>query len=235
MADFHIYCPIISSRRTTGGIVMTEIERIRCGFKNAYLVTQNGRSILVDTCARQDRKRLFAACKGKKIIAIFLTHGHCDHTGNAAYLSRELNAPIAMSKADFPMIANCYDQPLTAHTGFGKFIQSLTMKEFEAEHTEQFSPKLFVEDGFRFDDYGVSAKVISLEGHTRGSLGLQVDDGCGLIVGDALANFFYPISAPIYGDRRRAAKTADMIAKMGEDVMIYFGHGSPIKNRKKYK
>lgn len=233
------YLRILSDAETPGGKqeeqLMTDIERIHCGLRNAYLVTENNKSILVDTCARGDRKKLLAACKGRNVVMIFLTHGHCDHAGNAAYLARELNAPIAMSRADFPLIANNYDQTLSAHTAFGRVLLSASLRNFDTVHTEQFTPALFVNDGFRFDEYGVSARVIGLEGHTAGSLGLQVDDGCAVIVGDALVNFYYPTAAPIYSDRRKARKSVDAIARMGEEVMIYFGHGSPVKNRKKYR
>lgn len=78
-------------------------------------------------------------------------------------------------------------------------------------------------------DYGIDARIVALPGHTRGSVGVDVD-GKYLIVGDALMNMFYPTVSMLYHDREEMLKSAEKISGMGERT-IYFGHGGPVVNR----
>jgi len=83
---------------------MVSIERIICGNGNCFLVSNDDGSILVDTARPEHRNKIVEACKNKAVKLIVLTHGHVDHVQNAAYLSRELHAPIAMHEADYELI-----------------------------------------------------------------------------------------------------------------------------------
>ena len=82
---------------------MNNIERIKCGNGNVYLVSEGDNAILVDTCREQYRGMIRDECKAKNVRLIILTHGHIDHIQNAAYLSEKLNALIAMHKADYEL------------------------------------------------------------------------------------------------------------------------------------
>ena len=207
---------------------MSNIERIQCGNGNAYLLYDGANAALVDTCRAQYKEKILEWCKTKNVRLIVLTHGHVDHIQNAAFLSKELNAPIAMHKADYCLINNNLAEPMSAHSLLGKFILKLSQKSFEADNIEPFEPKIFLREGDSLQEYGVSAMVIELPGHTKGSIGIKTGDG--VIVGDALMNMFYPAKSPLYGDRAAMEKSAERISSF-DDVMIYFGHGKPVQNR----
>lgn len=81
--------------------------------------------------------------------------------------------------------------------------------------------------------YGIPARIISLPGHTQGSIGIDIMEK-ELIVGDALMNMFYPTASMLYNDRDMMLQSADKISGLGER-QIYFGHGKPKKNRSTWR
>ncbi len=105
---------------------MQRITRIKSGGANCFCLEQNGNAILIDTGWNQHRDIVLAACKGKNIRLIVLTHGHIDHIQNAAALSKALFAPIAMHKADVGLIADNTAQPFLADTLLGKAARFFT-------------------------------------------------------------------------------------------------------------
>ncbi len=70
---------------------------------------------------------------------------------------------------------------------------------------------------------------MGLPGHTRGSIGIDLDEKA-VIVGDALMNMFYPGLSLVYWNRAEMLKSADKISALGARK-VYFGHGSPVENR----
>ena len=101
---------------------MSKIERIKCGNGNVYLVYDGDNAILVDTCREQFRNVILESCKTKNVRLIVLTHGHVDHVQNAAYLSKELDVPIAMHIADYDLKKDNRVEPMSANTLLGKII-----------------------------------------------------------------------------------------------------------------
>ena len=169
---------------------MSMVQRIKCGFVNCYIVSDGDSGILVDTGKKDNLDAVVKACKPYKIKLIVLTHAHCDHAENAADLSKILGAPIAMHKDDVNLIESNNNQSLKAKAFLGKIILSASLKEFSRSKMKAFTPSVFLKDGDDLTEYDISAKVIGLPGHTKGSIGVDVD-GKELMVGDALMNMFY--------------------------------------------
>ncbi len=205
------------------------IQRIRCGNGNCYIVSNGKNAILVDTGREKYRQKILDACKPYDVCLLVLTHGHMDHIQNAAFLSDALKCPVAMNREDEPLIADNMQQPLFAHRFLGKVVLSISVKSFYKDKIPAFTPDVFLQDGDLLDSYGIPAKVISLPGHTNGSIGIDVMEK-DLIVGDALMNMFYPTVSMLYHDKSVMLQSADKISEMGERT-IYFGHGKPMKNR----
>ena len=209
---------------------MSEIERIKCGNGNAYIVSDGDNAILVDTCHEEYKELILGKCRMKNVKLIVLTHGHFDHIQNAAYLSERLNAPIAMHQDDYVLIKDKLAEPMLMHTLLGKVIMMMSQKGFKKAKVEPFEPGVYLEDGYSLEEYGIPATVLGLPGHTRGSIGVIIGD-TDIIVGDALMNILYPTKSPLYSDRAVMVQSAARISSLG-DMTIYFGHGSPTKNRK---
>lgn len=122
----------------------TQIKRIKCGNGNCYILSQGESAILVDTGRTKFREKIIEKCKEFNVQLIILTHGHVDHIQNAAYLSKKLSAPIAISRKDLDLIKDNMLQPLKAGTFLGKIVLALSIKSFKSDYIEEFSPTVFL-------------------------------------------------------------------------------------------
>jgi glyoxylase-like metal-dependent hydrolase (beta-lactamase superfamily II) len=209
---------------------MNRIERIKCGNGNCFLIYQDDNAILVDTCRTKYRKKILDICKNAGVKLIVLTHGHIDHISNAAFLSKELSVPIAMHKDDYELTKNNMLQKLYAHQIVGKIILAISIKSFQQEKIELFEPEVFLKNGDTLKNFGVDATIIELQGHTKGSIGIKTGNS-DFIIGDALMNMFYPTTSMLYSDFQKMKESANYISGFGQ-MMIHFGHGKSVPNRK---
>jgi len=208
---------------------MSEIHRIRCGNGNCYIIENGTSGILVDTGKREYLNRVTEACKAYNVKLIVLTHPHFDHAENAAQLSAELGIPIGMNERDCNLIASNSSQELSAETILGKVVLSASLKDFSARAMQKFQPDILLNDGDSLAEYGIDANIISLQGHTDGSIGIDIE-GKNLIAGDALMNMFYPTVSMLYHNKADMLESAKKISGLGNRT-IYFGHGRPVQNR----
>lgn len=208
---------------------MADIHRIVSGNVNCYIVADNGRAILIDTGRTKYREKILEKCKEFHVSLIVLTHGHMDHCQNAAYLAGALQIPIAMSEKDINLIPDNRKQPLSAKTLLGKMVLSVSLSSFEKDSLETFEPAIYLKNGDDLSDYGIEAEIVELPGHTKGSIGVKMEDS--LFVGDALMNMFYPTTSMLYTEEQEMLESARYISELGEKT-IYFGHGKPKCNRK---
>lgn len=207
---------------------MVKIERIKCGNGNCYIVSDGGDAILIDTSLEKYRGKLLNACKPYKMRLLVLTHGHIDHAQSAAFLSKALDIPVAMHKADVNLIADNNAQRLYADTALGKIVLGVSVRDTFTKPLPPFAPDIFLAEGDALDER-IPARVLHLPGHTDGSIAVDIG-GEAVIVGDALMNMFYPTVSMLYHDRAEMLKSAARIAALGERT-VYFGHGKPVKNR----
>ena len=173
---------------------MIKIERIKCGNGNCYILSENGSSILVDTCRTKHREKVLEVCR-----------------------------------KDLELIEKNLMQPLKAHTFLGRLLLLLSLKAFKEDEIQYFEPSLFLDEGDSLKSYGIDADIINCSGHTNGSIGIDCGEA-GIIVGDALMNMVYPTVSMIYHDYDKMIGTADKISRLGSRT-IYFGHGTPCKNK----
>ena len=209
---------------------MNKIHRIKCGNGNCYIIENGSNGILVDTGKREFVNQVIAACKTYNIRLIVLTHAHFDHAENAAQISNTLGIPIGMNEKDCDLIKSNTNQVLSAETILGKIVLSASLKDFSMRTMQEFKPDVLLNDGDSLSNYGINASIISLPGHTSGSIGIDVDNKH-LIVGDALMNMFYPTVSMLFHNKIDMLDSAKKISGLGNRT-IYFGHGKPVPNRK---
>ena len=208
---------------------MVDIHRIVSGNVNCYIVADNGKAILIDTGTKKYREKILEKCREFRVSLIVLTHGHMDHCQNAAYLADALRIPIAMNKEDIDLIPDNRKQSLSARTFLGKIVLAVSLKSFEKDRLEMFEPTIYLKNGDDLSGYGINAKIVELPGHTKGSIGVEIEDS--LFVGDALMNMFYPTVSMLYANEQEMLSSAEYISESGVKT-IYFGHGKPKQNRK---
>jgi len=206
-----------------------EVKGISCGFVNCYLLKGEGGLVLVDTGGSDCFEQVAKACEGEELRLIALTHGHSDHTGNAAALAKKFHVPIAMNGRDKKLLAYGWTQPLYSRGVRGKLLLMASQKGLKEKRVPDFTPDIELSEGDSLSEYGVDARVVELSGHTLGSVGFVFDGG--VIVGDALFNVPKPGLSLIYHDKAAVENSARKISELGA-VKVYFGHGKPELNRR---
>lgn len=193
---------------------------------NCYLVQIDDGFVLIDTGKghRQTLEQALqdAGCTPDKLKLIILTHGDFDHGGNAAYLRKTYQAPIAMHNNDSGMVEK-------GDMYWNRNPPNILMKLFvglffHLRDADQFTPDFYIKAGDTLAEYGFDAEVLELPGHSSGSIGFLTSDG-NLFCGDLLGNMNKPqIWIP---DDEAAAYNSVELLKTKNIHTIYPGHGKP--------
>jgi glyoxylase-like metal-dependent hydrolase (beta-lactamase superfamily II) len=203
--------------------LLYKIITIPCGNVNCYLIEGNNFAILIDTAREKYRKYLLERLKNYNIILIILTHGHIDHISNAAFLSKYFNAKIAMHSDDYKLSKNNSINNIYSNSLFGSIFKLISLRNFKKTSIEEFEPDLFLTDGQSLQEFGIDSTIIHLPGHTKGSIGVLVNDN-ELIGGDIFMNIIYPSETLIAEDIDMLRKSIRKIALLNLKL-VYPGHG----------
>ncbi len=209
--------------------IMSTVTRIKCKTDNCYLVANGKDAFLVDTGSAIGYDQVLAECSKYNMKLIVLTHTHFDHAENAAKLAKHFNIPVACHEADVELFESYDKQPMESYGIVGKVVLDMSLKVLRETPVEKPENLILVKDGDDLSAYGFDAKIIGLPGHTKGSIGVDVE-GKDLLVGDELDNWISPATGHLYNDLDAIKKSADKITALGERT-IYYGHGKPTKNK----
>lgn len=208
---------------------MTQIHWIKCKTDNCYVVENGSDAILVDTGSAISYDKVLEECSKYNMKLIVLTHVHFDHAENAAKLSKHFNIPVACHEADVELFESFDKQPMESYGIVGKVVLDTSLKVLRNTKVEKPENLIFIKDGDDLSAYGFDAKIIGMPGHTKGSIGVDVE-GTHLLVGDELDNWISPATGHLYNDLDAIKNSADKIVKLGERT-LYYGHGKPTKNK----
>jgi glyoxylase-like metal-dependent hydrolase (beta-lactamase superfamily II) len=211
---------------------------VRMGMVNAYLIDAPGGHLLIDTGNSSARKELCSelencGCSSRSFKLVILTHGDFDHIGNAAYLRKTYGVRIAMHTDDLGMAER---GDMFANRNKPNIIFKLLMPIFSGFGRDQrFTPDIPVGDGYEFSEYGFDARVVSLPGHSKGSIGILTGEG-ELFCGDLFENIKGPTLNSLMDDPAAAKDSIEKLDAM-QITMVYPGHGQPftmesLKNNK---
>jgi len=200
----------------------------RLGTVNCYLVETGTGFVLIDTGASNKRAELenyltSAGCKPGDLKLIVLTHGDFDHTGNAAYLGERFGAKIAMHKDDSGM-AEHGDMFFNRSSG-GTLFRIIAPILFKFFRSNRFRPDFYLEEGDDLAEYGFDAQVLSIPGHSKGSIGILTAGG-DLFCGDLLENSKKPATNSIMDDSAACEASLEKLRGFEIDT-VYPGHGKP--------
>ncbi len=205
---------------------MDKIIPIKCGNVNCYVISGDSGSVLVDTGRAGNRDYLLNALKNYNIKLIVLTHGHNDHIANTKFLSDKLNTKIAIHESDYEFSKDNSSRIIYSKSLMGWMIRFFSKLSFKSKFGD-FEPDFFLEDNQSLQEYGINALVYTLEGHTKGSIGLLVNKK-DLIAGDTFMNMARPSYSLIAEDFDALKKSIEKIKKLNIET-IYPGHGKPFK------
>jgi hydroxyacylglutathione hydrolase len=210
------------------------------GSVNCYLIVTGTGYILIDTGSSNKRIDLekaleSAGCMPGYLKLIVLTHGDFDHTGNATYLREKYDTKIAMHYDDSGMIERG-DMFWNRKKG-NKLIGMIVSILFRFTKSNRSKPDLTIEDGYDLSQYGFDAKILSIPGHSKGSIGILTAGG-DLFCGDLLTNIDQPVINSLIDDVVAANASVERLKNL-EINTVYPGHGKPfpmeqfIKNHRK--
>jgi glyoxylase-like metal-dependent hydrolase (beta-lactamase superfamily II) len=214
----------------------TKINRIelamplRMGSVNCYLLEAASGFVLIDTGNSANRKTLLqelecTGCTPGKLKLILLTHGDFDHTGNAAYLRSMYKAPVAMHAGDVPMGET--GDMFANRKKPNRLIRALVPLFTGFRKTERFTPDVLVEDGSALSGYGIDARILSIPGHSKGSIGI-LSARNELFCGDLLQNTQKPAPTSLVDDADQLSASIQRLNEM-EVGSVYPGHGKPFR------
>ena len=199
------------------------ISRVNC-----YLLGSDAGYTLIDAGSSNARRVLVrelesAGCKPGSLKLVILTHGDFDHTGNAAYLRRTFGARIAMHADDAPMAerGDMFASRKKPNVVIRKLIPILS----GFGQAARFTPDVLLEDGCDLSAYGLEATVISIPGHTRGSIAILTAGG-DLFCGDLLDNTDKPVLNSLIDDPAAANASVAKLEALRIGT-VYPGHGPP--------
>jgi hydroxyacylglutathione hydrolase len=198
----------------------------RMGTVNCYLVHTGTGYVLIDTGASNKSAELenelaSAGCMPGNLDLIVLTHGDFDHTGNAAYLGQKFGTPIGMHQDDAGM-AEQGDMFWNRSSG-NALIRLLAPLLFRFRKSNRFRPDFYLEDGYDLSEYGFDAQVLSIPGHSKGSIGVLTAGG-NLFCGDLFENSDRPATNSIMDDPPACEASVEKLQGF-EIRTVYPGHG----------
>jgi hydroxyacylglutathione hydrolase len=200
----------------------------RLGSVNCYLIETDAGFVLVDTGSPNGRAKLArelegAGCTPGDLKLVVITHGDFDHTGNCAFLREKFGTKIAMHPDDSGMVERG-DMFSNRQSG-NILIRMMTPLLFRFGKSERFVSDLYVEEGYDLSSFGWDAKVLSIPGHSKGSIGILTANG-DLFCGDLLASTDGPALNSIMDDLAAAKASVDKLRNL-EIGTVYPGHGDP--------
>lgn len=214
--------------------MLPEIETIRLllpyhlGSVNCYLIKTGAGFILIDTGSSNKRADLekelvTAGCKPDNLKLIVITHGDFDHTGNAAYLRTKFGVKIAMHADDYGIVER---GDMFWNRKKGNFlVRAVAPILVGFGKSDRYKPDLPVTDGYDLSEYGFDAKILSIPGHSKGSIGILTAGG-DLFCGDLFDNIVKPVLSSIMDDLAIAQASVEKLKRF-EINTVYPGHGKP--------
>lgn len=201
---------------------------------NVYVIKGINGDILIDTGFIGMKKSLKKWLEQFNIKLIILTHAHIDHIWNVNYLKKEYNCKVAMGVEDIDNLNNHIIKSKPAKKCYKLWtkIMNLGMKIFKQK---KFKVDRLLRNNQTINKYGIKLKIISLNGHTNGSIGILYNNY--LFAGDALVNRKrYPEIAYQNQNNEEAFNSYKRILEINPD-MIFVGHDREfsINKLKEYK
>jgi glyoxylase-like metal-dependent hydrolase (beta-lactamase superfamily II) len=200
------------------------------GLSNAYVWRDKSGTTLVDTGPPGSAAAIKAALTDlgsarEDLHRIVLTHFHDDHAGSAAELAQWSGASVIAGAADAPFVSGDEAGPSPAFTPAEQELHAVVAADLESAPACRVDQKVADQEVLQF---GGEAVVLSVPGHTPGSIALHLPETGLLLTGDTIAEHQGAVVlGPFNTDREQAWRSLERLAALDVEVAC-FGHGQPI-------
>ncbi|WP_447007583.1 MBL fold metallo-hydrolase [Saccharothrix isguenensis] len=202
--------------------VVPGLRMLRFPVGQAYVWQEGDALTVIDTGIAGYAERIAGLGRIERIV---VTHFHDDHIGSAAELRALTDAPVYAHGLEAPFIRGDVPAPPPV------------VPPEERELYDRVTPGVPVAPHSPVDreveegdvlDFGGGARVLSVPGHTPGSIAIHLPDAGVLFTGDTVAMWE---GAPIPGvfnlDRPLLLDSVRRLLDLGPDVLCV-GHGDPL-------
>lgn len=197
-----------------------------CENVNCYVIRGENGDMLIDTGSLKYRDYIETWLTHYNVKLIMLTHGHIDRSQNAKYFSELYNAPVIISRYDCNLVLDNMSRGCYYLNPVGKVMDMMLERRVHCADLPSRDKLLFAEEDSADDAVkalGIEGDIISLDGHTRGSIGFV--HGTDLYCGDAAVNFRGHLCEMPMCESPKAAKRSfrrifDLVPER-----IFCGHG----------
>ncbi len=164
---------------------------------NVWIVGNDEECVIIDS--PHDAEAIINQVRGRKVLAILMTHAHNDHIGAARAVADAVNAPIYLNPADLVLWEQVY--PDTA-------------------------PDRELADGDEFEVGGATLRAIHTPGHSPGSTCFYVEELGTVFTGDTLFNGGPGATGRSYSDYPTILTSIrERLLTLPEETVVRTGHG----------
>ena len=164
---------------------------------NVWIVGNNDECVIIDS--PHDAAAIINQVRGRKVLAILLTHAHNDHIGAAREVADTVNAPIHLHPDDLMLWQQVYPDTQPDHS---------------------------LADGDTFNVGGATLKAIHTPGHSPGSVCFLLEGEGTVFTGDTLFNGGPGATGRSYSDYPTIlASIRERLLTLPPATVVRTGHG----------
>ena len=164
---------------------------------NVWIVGDEDECIIIDS--PHDAAAIINQVRGRKVLAILLTHAHNDHIGAARAVAEAVNAPVYLHPDDLMLWEQVYPDA---------------------------KPDRYLADGDVFQVGGVTLRAIHTPGHSPGSTCFHLEEEGTVFTGDTLFNGGPGATGRSYSDYPTIlASIRERLLTLPARTVVRTGHG----------
>ena len=165
---------------------------------NVWIVGNDEECVIIDS--PHDAAAIISQVRGRKVLAILLTHAHNDHIGAARQVADTVNAPIHLHPDDLMLWEQVYPDTQPDH---------------------------HITDGDVFQVGGSELKAIHTPGHSPGSTCFLLEDQGTVFTGDTLFNGGPGATGRSYSDYPTILTSIrERLLTLPPETVVRTGHGN---------
>ena len=211
-----------------------EIKTVNLGpVSNSYVVTENGKSMLIDTGCYLNQPgwactMVMSGVMPNTVSLVALTHGHFDHAAGMHHAKVVTGAPVLAHPGAQTFLSTGEFPAYVGRNEMGNNFIANVAGPAPLDVPEEVKIDIEATDGMSLAEYGFSGKVLFTPGHTTDSVSYVFEDGSAF-VGDTILDPFGQgicTGAVICPDRDALIASFEKLLATNATT-FYSGHGGP--------